>query len=121
MTVLCNLSFASRTARERFPETFILVEAERGSAELAGNFSIRLTDAEGTFARRSPPPTYRWADPDYALVHASIVECHRNLRDGILRTASAETTGADNLRTLELVFGAYRSAQSGAMVTMATL
>jgi predicted dehydrogenase len=118
MTVTCNLSYASRTEIERFPETFILVEAANGSAELAPGFSIRLTDAEGTLARRFPSPTYRWADPDYALVHASIVECHRNLRDGLLGTAIAETTGLDNLRTLELVFGAYESAQSGAVVAM---
>src|SRR4029077_4966290 len=118
MTVICNLSFASRTEFERFPETFILVEATRGSAELAPDFSIRVTDAEGTFTRRCPPPAYRWADPDYALVHASIVECHRNLRDGLLGSVAAETTGADNLRTLELVFGAYESAGSGAMVAV---
>jgi predicted dehydrogenase len=118
MTVICNLSFASRTEKERFPETFILVEGSEGSVELAPDFSLRVTDAEGTWARRCPPPSYRWADPDYALVHASIVECHRNLRDGFLGSAAAETTGADNLRTLELVFGAYESARSGAMVAV---
>jgi D-apiose dehydrogenase len=116
MTVICNLSCASRTENERFPETFILVEATNGSVELAPNFSVRLTDIEGTFARRCPSPTYCWADPDYALVHASIVECHRNLRNGLLGTEAAETTGVDNLRTLELVFGAYQSAQQGTVV-----
>lgn len=118
MTVTCNLSFASRIEVDRFPETFILVEAARGSAALAPDFSIRLTDSEGTFLKRCPSPIYRWADPDYALVHASIVECHRNLRNGLLGIEDAETTGADNLRTLELVFGAYKSAQSGTVVEM---
>jgi predicted dehydrogenase len=118
MTVICNLSFASRTEFERFPETFILVEGTRGSAELAPDFRIRVTDAEGTFTRRCPPPAYRWADPDYALVHASIVECHRNLRNGLLGTEAAETTAVDNLRTLELVFGAYKSAQRGTIIPM---
>jgi D-apiose dehydrogenase len=118
MIVTCNLSCASRTEIERFPETFIFVEATRGSAELAPDFSVRLTDTEGTFARRCRPPSYPWADPDYALVHASIVECHRNLRNGLLGSAAAETTGVDNLRTLELVFGAYESAQSGTLVAI---
>jgi hypothetical protein len=95
-----------------------LIEAAGGSVELAREFSLRVTDAKGTFARRCPSPTYRWADPDYALVHASIVECHRNLRNGLLGTEAAETTGVDNLRTLELVFGAYESAQRGAMVAI---
>jgi D-apiose dehydrogenase len=118
MTVTCNLSFASCTEIERFPETFILVEAARGSVTLAPDFSIRVTDAEGTFSRRCPSPIYRWADPDYALVHASIVECHRNLRNGLLGIEAAETTGVDNLRTLKLVFGAYESARRGAVVGM---
>jgi D-apiose dehydrogenase len=118
MIVICNLSFASRTEFEHFPETFIFVEAAKGSAELAKDFSVRVTDSEGTFVRRCPPPTYRWADPDYSLVQSSIVECQRNLRNGLLGTETAETTGVDNLRTLELVFGAYESAQSGAVVTM---
>lgn len=118
MTVTCNLSFASRTENERFPETFIFIEAVNGSVEVAPGFQIRLTDAEGTFTRRCPSPTYRWADPDYALVHASIVECHRNLRNGLFGIEAAETTGVDNLRTLELVSGAYESAQKGAVVAM---
>jgi predicted dehydrogenase len=118
MTVVCNLSFASRTETERFPETFILVEATKGSVQLGPDFSLRLTDADGTFAKRCPSPTYRWADPDYALVHASIVECHRNLRNGLLGEGLAETTGLDNLRTLELVFAAYESAQKGAIVAI---
>ncbi len=118
MVVICNLSFASRTEFEKFPETFIFIEATRGSVELAKDFSVRVTDSEGTFSRRCPPPTYRWADPDYALVHSSIVECQRNLRNGLLGAGVAETTGVDNLRTLELVFSAYESAQRGAVVTM---
>ena len=118
MAVTCNLSFASRTESERFPETFVFIEATDGSAELAPDFYIRLTDAEGTFSRQYPSPAYPWADPDYALVHASIVECHRNLRNGLLGVEGAETTGVDNLRTLELVSAAYESAQKGAVVAM---
>jgi predicted dehydrogenase len=118
MTVVCNLSFASRTEMERFPQTFVFVEAVGGSVELAPDFSLRVTDTEGTFARRCPSPVYRWADPDYALVHASIVECHRDLRNGLLGTQTAETTGVDNLRTLELVFGAYESAEKSTVVAM---
>ena len=120
MMVICNLSFASRTEFEKFPQTFIFIEAAKGSAELARDFSVRVTDSEGTFARRCPPPTYRWADPDYALVHSSIVECHRNLLNGLLGIVAGETTGVDNLRTLQLVFAAYESAQKKAMVTIAT-
>jgi hypothetical protein len=39
----------------------------------------------------------------------------------LLGTKAAETTGVDNLRTLELVFGAYESAEKGAVVAMRPL
>jgi len=75
---------------------------------------------------RAPPPFYAWADPRYAVVHASIVPCNANLlaalpRDGTAPakgTAVAETTGDDNLRTVRLVFGAYASAASGKPVSL---
>ena len=118
MTVTCTLSYSSLLEFERFPETFLLIEGNEGSIELAPDFWIRVTDEQGTNSRRCPPPAYLWADPNYALLHASIVECHRNLLGGILGSAPAETTGADNLRTLQLVFGAYESARLGRIVRL---
>ena len=44
MTVTCTLSYASRLERERFPEAFVLIEGEQGSAELAPDFWIRVTE-----------------------------------------------------------------------------
>ncbi|MBV9671484.1 MAG: Gfo/Idh/MocA family oxidoreductase [Verrucomicrobia bacterium] len=110
MAVTCNLSFASRTEYERFPETYIFIEGEQGSIELGPDFWIRVTTKNGTQSKRYPSPLYSWADPSYALVHASIVECHRNLLEGLRGSGTAETTGVDNLRTLQLVYGAYKSA-----------
>jgi predicted dehydrogenase len=116
MSVTCTLSYASRLEFERFPETFLLIEGDKGSIELAPDFWVRITDDKATNSRRCPPPVYSWADPNYGLIHASIVECHRNLLGGIQGTAPAETTGADNLRTLQLVYGSYESARLGRIV-----
>jgi predicted dehydrogenase len=112
MSVCCNLSFASRLESERFPETFIVVEGEKGSVELAPDYWVRTTNYQETRAARHPPKFYPWADPSYALVHASIVECHRNLAGALRGTGRGETTGADNLQTLRLVFAAYESARA---------
>ena len=73
-SVLCQMAYASNyLERERFPETLIFIEGERGSIELAPDYWIRVTTADGTHAQRFPPPRYAWADPMYDLVHASIV------------------------------------------------
>ncbi|MGQ9553024.1 MAG: Gfo/Idh/MocA family protein [Anaerolineae bacterium] len=118
VTVLCNLSYATRREGERFPETYVFVEGEKGSLELAPDFWVRVTTATGTEARRYPPPSYPWADPAYAVVHASIVACNANLLGALRGKGRAETTGEDNLHTMRLVFAAYRSAASDAVVKL---
>lgn len=116
--VVCNISYASHTEREAFPQTFILVEGEHGSVELDSGYWIRTTDASGTLARRYAPPHYAWADPAYDLVHASIVPCNANLLASLRGEGEAETTGEDNLETMRLVFAAYESARTGRAVTV---
>ncbi|MHB8521064.1 MAG: Gfo/Idh/MocA family protein [Limisphaerales bacterium] len=118
-TVTCELSYASRIEHDRFPETFIHVEGERGSVELGPDYWIRVTTAAGTVPRRWPPPHYAWADPRYALVQASGVDCNANLLGALQGRHPAETTAADNLETLRLVFACYESAKIGKVVTLA--
>jgi predicted dehydrogenase len=108
-TVTINLSYASRVEHDRFPETFIHVEGERGALELAPDCWLRVTTERGTEARRCLPPTYAWADPRYALVHSSIVACHADLLKAIRTKTAPETSAADNLKTLKLVQAAYHS------------
>lgn len=112
-TVTCSLSYSSRVEHDRFPETFVFVEGSEGSVELGPDFWIRTTTRAGTTARRCPPPVYAWADPRYAVVHSSIVDCQRNLLRQLSGEGPAETTGEDNLNTVRLVSAAYESAASG--------
>jgi D-apiose dehydrogenase len=112
MTVCCNLSFATKLELDQFPETTMLVEGTLGSAQLTSDYWIKTTDSKETRAQRFPPIPYSWADPNYAIVHDSIVECHRNLTAALTGTAEGETTGTDNLKTLKLVFASYESART---------
>jgi predicted dehydrogenase len=113
-SVLVQMAYAENyLERDRFPETAIFVEADRGSAELALDHWIRVTTKSGTHIRRVPPPRYAWADPAYDVVHSSIVPCQANILQGLRGEPGCETTGEDNLRTVRLVFGCYDSARSG--------
>ncbi len=118
-TVICDISYASPREQDRFPETYIEIEGEHGFLELGPDFWIRETiKGEGTTAMRHPPPRFAWADPMYDLVHASIFPCQRNLARALLGEELAETTGEDNLKTLNLVFNAYDSAASGQSIAI---
>lgn len=115
-TVVVNLSYASRVEHDRFPETFIHVEGELGSVELAPDCWLRVTTERGTETRRCPPHEYAWADPKYALVHSSIVACHRDLFRALQTSTAPETSAVDNLKTLKLVQAAYDSARENRAV-----
>ena len=111
VTVTCEMSYASPVEHDRFPETYITVECEDGTVELGPGFWLRITRrGDGTHSRRVPPARYPWADPAYDVVHASIADCNANLLAALQGGPPAETTGADNLKTVRLVDAAYTSA-----------
>jgi len=117
MSVVIEMAYAKTLLeRESFPQTFAFVEGPLGSIELGPGYEVRVTTARGTEVTRHPPARYAWADPAYDLPQASIVPCHANLLAALRGERSAETTGEDNLKTMRLVFGAYDSARSGAVV-----
>lgn len=113
-TVTCELGFPENyMEHDYFPQTLVYVEGDKGTAEVARDYWVRVTTKAGTQARRFPPEPYSWADPDYHVVHSSIVPCNANLLAALRGEAEAETTAGDNYKTLELVFAAYDSARSG--------
>jgi predicted dehydrogenase len=116
-SVVVTLGYAGTPLeRERFPETFVFAEGDRGSVELGPDYWVRTTTSEGTHSRRVPPPRYEWADARYDVVHASGVPCNANLLGALRGEGEAETTAEDNYETLRLVFAAYESAESGTVV-----
>jgi predicted dehydrogenase len=112
----CEMSYSSRTEEEQFPQTLFYIEGTEGTVELGPDFWLRLTTDAGTFARRVPPKRYAWADPDYAVVHSSIVPCNADLLGALCCGRDAETTGEDNLKTVRLVHRAYESAAENKVV-----
>jgi len=113
-----EMSYASILENERFPQTFILVEGSEGSLELGPDFMIKTTTRSGTSCELVTLPHYEWADPDYALIHSSIVATHANILEGLLGNGEVETSGVDNLKTLELVFSCYKSAAKQQLISL---
>ena len=117
MSVVIEMALAKTPIeRECFPQTLALIEGPLGSIELRSDYELRVTTSRDTEVTRHPPQRYDWVDPTYAIAHASIVPCHVNLLAALRGEAKAETTGEDNLKTLQLVFGAYDSARRDAVL-----
>ena len=115
---ICNveMSFVSKTEWGHFPEELIYIEGTKGTLELAPDFWIRVTTAEGTWSRRCLPPRYDWADPNYDVNHASMVPLHRDFLQALQTGEPPENTGEDNLKTMQLVYAAYESAAKNQVV-----
>jgi D-apiose dehydrogenase len=112
-----EMSYASLLEKEAFPQTLVLIEGERGSLHLTNDFELKITTKSGTTSKKIHPPFYTWADPHYAVVHSSIVDCNRDLLLG-LQGNSAETTGDDNMKTVELVWACYESAEKAIKIVL---
>jgi predicted dehydrogenase len=113
-----ELSFVSKTEWNHFPEVLIYLEGPKGTLELAADFWIRLTTANGTQIRRCPPPRYAWADPAYDVNHASMVPLHQDFLRALRTGQPPENTGADNLKTMQLVYSAYESAERNEVIQL---
>jgi predicted dehydrogenase len=107
-----EMSYASLLEKELFPQTLILVEGTKGSIKLDAGYEIKVTTTEGTRSQVVKPNVYSWIDPEYAVVHSSIVDAQKDILNG-LRGGLSENTGDNNFKTVELVFGSYESARSG--------
>jgi predicted dehydrogenase len=116
-TVTCSMGFPGHfLENDVFTQTLILVEGDKGSAELDSHYWVRVTTKNGTRANRYPP-TYRpWMLHDYVASHSSIALCNAHLLQALRGDGEAETTGEDNLKTMRLIFAAYESARIGKVI-----
>jgi predicted dehydrogenase len=111
-----EMSYASILEKEAFPQTLVLIEGENGSLNLTNDFVLKITTRKGTTSSVIEPAIYSWANPDYAVIHSSIVDCNKDILKG-MQGKGCETTGEDNLRTVELVWSCYQSAATNQTIS----
>jgi D-apiose dehydrogenase len=116
VTCVQEISFSSRLEREVFPQTLMLIEGTAGSLSLEPDLVLKTTTASGTTTETVPCQKYGWQTDRLTNEPPSIVSCNRDILHDLLGTAQAETTGADNLKTVQLVFAAYESAAKNEVV-----
>lgn len=113
---MVEMSYASRLEKEVFPQTLVQLEGERGTISLEADFAIKVTTREETASEYAAPKVYSWSNPDYAVVHSSMVEINRDFSSALLSGKPPETSGADNLETVRLVYAAYESAEKDIVI-----
>lgn len=85
-----------------------VVEGTEGTVQLSKDGSLRLHTIQGT-------KTWTFAED---TIPQSFVATQRHFVDCLRQGRAAETSGPESLKTMALVFGAYRSAREGRVVQL---
>lgn len=114
MTALVERSYGSKghAPPPQQSETAV-IEGTEGSAFIDTQGALRIV-LDGPEGRRELQPEYSLENA-YASSYATTIA---HFVEGLLNDRPFETSGDDNLRTLSLVFAAYRSAKTNQVVTL---
>ena len=115
-----DCSYASRLARESFPETLVEIDGGDGSLRLTENYRLVITGREGSIEQDVSPPLLPWASRPWHNIQESVLNIQKHWVACLLSGRVPDTSGQDNLRTLQLVHAAYESAASGETVRVGT-
>ncbi|MFN3649307.1 MAG: Gfo/Idh/MocA family protein [Armatimonadota bacterium] len=109
-------SYASPLEDDPFPQTLVYLEGSEKTAILSPGFELTVTRPGETVRRDVSPPLLSWASPPAHAIQESIPSLQRHWVECLREGREPETSGVDNLRTLELVYGAYESAETARAV-----
>lgn len=111
--VVVDMSYASKLEHEAFPQTLVALEGIKGSARLDIDYGLSATIEGQTEHFDVSPRAVDDISPPVNAIPESVLNIQRHFIDCLENGKVPNTSGEDNLRTLELTFGAYRSAAQG--------
>jgi len=118
VTCVQEISFSSILQREVFPQTLLIIEGSAGSIRLDPDMAVHTTTKKGTSTETVPLKKYAWQTERLTNEPPSIVACNEDILNDLLGKGKAETTGNDNMKTVEMVFAAYESAKHNKVVRL---
>ncbi|MEW5979397.1 MAG: Gfo/Idh/MocA family oxidoreductase [Acidobacteriota bacterium] len=104
LTCHCELSW-------RTTDYEVFIEGEVGTLKWDTQNRLIVTTEAGKSVKPLVPQSYHWADPRYGFAHSSIVSANADLLSALKGEGQAETSGDDNLKTMQLMDLALQSAR----------
>jgi predicted dehydrogenase len=114
VTSVVDCSYATRLPSENFPQTLLEVDGSEGTLRLDAGYRLTICGPSGVRELDVAPPILPWAERPWHNIQESVLLIQRHFVDCILSGREPETSGADNVKTLALVYAAYESAEGGA-------
>ena len=111
ITSVVDCSYATALPQELFPQTLIEVDGTFGTLRLQADYRLTVHRRDGaTVVEQCDPPLHPWAERPWHNIQDSVFNIQAHWAACLRSGAQPQTSGADNLRTLKLVYAAYQSA-----------
>ncbi len=110
-TSVVDCSYASPRSRELFPQTLIEIDGNAGSVQVSADYvlSVHCVDGE-SYSVSCEPPLHPWAERPWFNIQDSVLNIQKHWLECLHKGVEPQTSGRDNLKTLELVERAYAAA-----------
>lgn len=119
-TSVVDISFFSKLDPDPFPQTLVEIEGDAGTLRLLEGYKLAVTSGGRSTSRDVEPAVPSFGERPWHVIQDSVknIEAHwlACLKDG----GEPSPSGADNLKTLDLVFAAYQSAEQAQAVAIAS-
>lgn len=116
-TCVVEACYFSHLERDVFPQTLVHIEGTRGSVTLDTDYNLTTVVNGQVEKTQVPPQPPAWSSGPGVAIQEAVVAIEQHWVDCLLNQQIPETSGLDNLKTLELVFGAYESAETQMVYT----
>jgi D-apiose dehydrogenase len=120
-TCLVTASYASQWETENFPETTVHLEGNQGTVHLARDYQFKAVHNGEVVNLHAVPEQLAWMRPPGHIIQDSVIRIQQHWVNCLKTGTEPQTSGKDNMKTLELVFGAYQSAATGQPYQTGTL
>ena len=109
-TSIANMHYVSAVEHDDFVHIPVRIEGNRGSLEIRRDYQLNVVSNKRLTRHRVPPAQYPWGSLLGGALVESVMNTQKHWVDCLHGGVEPCTSGADNLKTLELVFGGYESA-----------
>jgi predicted dehydrogenase len=119
-TSVVDISFFSKLDPDPFPQTLVEIEGDAGTLRLQEGYKLIVTHGGRSETRSVEPAVPAFGERPWHVIQDSVKNIQAHWLECLKRGTEPSPSGADNLRTLDLVFAAYQSAEQMQAVTIAT-
>jgi D-apiose dehydrogenase len=110
---LVDFSFYTSLEPDPFPQTLVRIEGTKGTVELLQGYRLRVSGPGWHREEGVEPDVPSFGAKPWHNIQESVVNIQRHWVDCLKTRRQPATSGADNIKTLDLVFRAYESAETG--------